>query len=402
VKSDECGDEIGLVASTAKVRKRWADALRVAARVSYPDYKLFLKEHDILSTVTMTPRAAPPPKPNAPAAKMEAPPPPLLTEEFDVQGHQLDPGTRQAFDEKGTPILRNPEGKLVNVEGGFVKPTAPRFGPDGEQLDAFNRPLPPGAVPMFTADGTPIGVGPDGVHYLPDGTIVLQTDAHFDASGNQLAQEVVEAANAVSTNVSVAIKVRAKLKGDNAKGEAVDVLGRTFRGVEGEGGKLINADGEAVPMASARMVQGTTGKLVQYTEKKPETNEKHSLLIKVEQGEAEIELGSVEIGATTSLKEVRDRIHSELHTSLPDFVFLFNAVALLKYEEADRLAVNSLPEIIIRGKELKAMEPPKSKFAKKLTQLSEYEDQKKKEQDEFNDIMNRVRQGKFLKQTKAE
>jgi hypothetical protein len=229
----------------------------------------------------------------------------LLTEEFDIQGEQLDPGTRQAYDEKGNPILRAPDGKLVNVEGETINPTAPRFGLDGEQLDAFNRPLPPGAVPMFTAGGVPIGVGPDGVHYLPDGTIVLQNDPHFDAKGNQLSQGTVDSSNAVAANVSVAIKVRAKLKGDNAQGEAVDVLGRTFRGVEA-GGKLINADGQEVPMASARLVDNASGKLVQYQEKKEETNQIHQLLIKADSDGEERELGSVEISDSMSLKDVRE------------------------------------------------------------------------------------------------
>ena len=59
----------------------------------------------------------------------------------------------------------------------------------------------------------------------------------------------------MATNVSVAIKVRAKLRGDDAKPEAVDVLGRTFRAMTDQkstDGLLINADGDAVPLASAR------------------------------------------------------------------------------------------------------------------------------------------------------
>jgi hypothetical protein len=398
VRSQECGDEIGLVASTAKVRSRWIQALTIGSRVSHPDYRLLLKEHDILASVTMTPRAAPPSKANAPAAKLEAPPPPLLTEEFDIQGHQLDPGTRQAFDQNGNPLLRDPSGKLVSTTGEAVAPTAARYAIGGEQLDAFNRPLPPGAVPMFTADKKAIGVGPDGAHYLPDGTIVLQTDPHFDATGNQISQDIVEAANAISTNVAVAIKVRAKLKGDNAEGEAVDVLGRTFRGANDAGnGKLLNADGELVPMASARRIENSTGKLVQYSEKKAESTENHTLLIKVDVEGDERELGSVEVNASMNLKAVREKITAELHTDFPDFVFLFNNVAMLKYEEADRKATTCLPEIVIRGKELKAIEQPKAKFTKKINEMATYQDQKKKEEDEFAAVMARVRQGKFLK-----
>jgi len=88
-------------------------------------------------------------------------------------------------------------------------------------------------------------------------------------------------------------------------------------------------------------------------------------LIKVDSEGDEHELGSVEINSGMSLKDVRERITSELKTDFPDFVFLINGVSMLKHEEANKLAVNCLPEIVIRGKELKQIEPPKTKFTKK-------------------------------------
>jgi len=405
VKSQQCGDEIVLVANSHKVRTRWVQALRIGGRVTYPDFQLLLKEHSLLSSVTMTPRAAPPAKANQPAVRVDVAPPPLLaTEDVDIQGQQLDPGTQQAYDEQGNPLLRNPDGKLVSaITGEVMPPTQPRFGSAGEQLDPFNRPLPPGAVPMFTSEGKPIGVGPDGQHYLPDGTVVNQEAPHFNSEGGQLPQDTVEAANAVATNVSVAIKVRAKLRGDDAPNEAVDVLGRTFRDMtdtkSGEG-LVINADGEAVPLASARRVEAATGQLVDYKPEVAAPVTDTQLIIKVDEEGEEKQLGSVEVSHNTTLREVRGLIESELHTKLPDFVFLMNGAPLLKYEENGKLAKSFLPEILIRGKELKKVEAPT--FNKKVNVLHQYEEQKKKETDDFLEVMNRVRQGRYLKSTKLD
>jgi hypothetical protein len=164
VKSYECGDEIGLVASSRKVRQRWVNALAVGARVTYPDFSILLKEHEILAKAALTPRSGPPQQANQPAPEAMGPPMPVMGENIDLQGEQLDPGTKQAYDAQGNPVLRNPEGKLVDMEGKEVDVKQPRFADSGEQLDPFNRPLPPGAVPMFNQDGAAIGVGPDGQH----------------------------------------------------------------------------------------------------------------------------------------------------------------------------------------------------------------------------------------------
>eukprot|EP00301_Raphidiophrys_heterophryoidea_P000293 c10143_g1_i1.p1 GENE.c10143_g1_i1~~c10143_g1_i1.p1 ORF type:complete len:699 (-),score=199.46 c10143_g1_i1:174-2270(-) len=404
VKSKQCGDEIALVANSHKVRTRWVQALRIGTRVTYPDYQLLRTEHALLSTVTMTPRAAPPSAANQPAPKIDVAPPPLVTEDVDIQGQQLDPGTQQAFDDQGAPLLRNPDGKLVSaMTGEVMPPTQARFGSSGEQLDPFNRPLPPGAVPMFTSEGKPIGVGPDGQHYLPDGTVVTVSDPHYDNEGNALSQEVVDAANAVATNVNVAIKVRAMLRGEDARPEAVDVLGRTFRestDKKSTDGMMINADGDAVPLASARRVEASTGQLVNYQPESTQADPETHLVIKVDEEGEERQLGSVEISHVTTLREVRGLIEADLNTGLPDFVFLMNGAPLLKYEENDKLARNFLPEVIVRGKELKKVEAPI--FNKKVAQLAEYEDKKKQENDEFLAVMNRVRQGKYLRSTKLE
>jgi hypothetical protein len=256
---------------------------------------------------------------------------------------------------------------------------------------------------MFTKESQPIGVGPDGRHYLPDGTQVDENAPHFDVEGNQLAPETVAAANAISSNLNVAIKVRQFLRGDDSMPEVVDVLGRTFRELtdkKSQDGVLMNADGDLVPLQSARRVESGTGKLVDYASTQPQrsTDTTH-LIIKVDNEGDEHQIGQVEIDSHTTLKDVRQLILKDIETSFPDFVFLFNQVSLMKYEEKDRLASSCLPEVVVRGKELKTVTPT-GVFNKKVTSLTEYTEQKKKEQQEFDDIMNQVRQGKFLRSAK--
>lgn len=257
---------------------------------------------------------------------------------------------------------------------------------------------------MFTAAGQAIGVGPDGKHYTPDGEEVAISEPHHDAEGTVLPQETVEAANQVASDVSVAIKVRNRLKGDGATLETVDALGRTFRELtDAKSGTLINADGDKVPLKSARRVENETGKLVDYVEPQPpapEEPQSFTLVIKVDHEGDEQEIGSVDISGTSTLRDVRNLIQHDLHTDFPDFVFLMNGVPLMKYEEGDRLAKAALPEILIRGKEVKSMEPPKKMFNRKVEQAIIQEEQKRREKQEFEDVMNRVRQGQFLKSVK--
>lgn len=403
-RSKQCGDLIELVASSEKQRMRWCQALKIGARVTYPDFKLLLKEHELLASVTMTPRAAPPSAPNKPSGKLEAPPPPMLAEDIDIQGQQLDPATQQPYDEAGNPLLRNPDGKLVNTEGTILPAKTPRFGASGQQLDPFNRPLPPGAVPMFSADGDAIGVGPDGKHYLPDGTEVAGDAAHFDADGNQLNADIVGAAKQISGDVSVAIKVRNRLKGEGAAPEAVDALGRTFRGTHNEDGTLVNADGDTVPLKSARHVESSTGELVAYDAAKEQAVDGvRTLTIKLDEDgdeDEQREIGSVEIRSNTTMRDVRGMIGEELAADFPDFVFLVNQVQMLRYEELDKLASACLPEVVVRGKELKKVEKPPTKFNKKVESMLVQDELKKKEKNEFEEIMAKVRQGQFLKSVK--
>jgi len=401
-RSAACGDFIELVATSEKQRNRWIQALKVGARVTYPDFKLLLKEHELLAAVTMTPRAAPPPKPNMPAIKTAVPPPSLLTEDIDLQGQQLDPGVHQPYDQQGNPIFRNPEGKLVSTEGDTVSPVTPRYSSSGQQLDPFNRELPPGAVPMFTADGKPIGVGPDKKHYLSDGTEVSSKDAHYGADGKPLAPEIVQAAEQVASDVNVAIKVRARMQGDGSTGETVDALGRTFRESKDakSSGMLVNADGEQVPTKSARKVETSTGKLVDYDPSKEAAVAAIKITIVIDEEGSEREIGSVEISPASTMKDLRAMIQNDVESDYPDFIFLIGGVPLYNYEEPNRQVSLAAPVVTIRGKELKIVEKPKAKFTRKLEDFAVYEEQKQRERTEFEDIMAKVRQGKFLKSVK--
>eukprot|EP00300_Choanocystis_sp_HF-7_P016903 c19568_g1_i1.p1 GENE.c19568_g1_i1~~c19568_g1_i1.p1 ORF type:complete len:681 (-),score=177.84 c19568_g1_i1:108-2123(-) len=398
--SKQCGDLIELVASNEKQRQRWITALTVGARVTYPDFKMLLKEHELLAAVAMTPRAAPSSEPNRPAPATTEVPAPIMVDDMDLQGQQLDPGTLQPYDIEGNPLLRNPDGKIVNHEGEVLPAKTPRFAASGQQLDPFNRPLPPGAVPMFTGDQQPIGVGPDGRHYLPDGTLIEFSDPHFDADGNQLDQATVDAAGAIASDVNVAIKVRARLKADGAVPEAVDALGRTFRELnDAKSGVLINADGEQVPTKSARRIETNTGLLVEY-EPLPEANDEstHTLIIKVDEEGDEREIGSVEITSTNTLRDVRNMIDSDLSVEFSEWVFLVNNVQLLKAEETDRIAKSCLPEIVVRSRELKTF--TQSNFSRKVEERMIREAAAERERKEFQSIQEKIRQGKFLKPVK--
>lgn len=399
---------VELATHSEKYRKRWINALRIGARVTYRDFKLLLKEHELL--VSYKP---PEEEGNASAAVMVMPPP-IFEDDTDVQGKQLDPGVMQAYNKDGMPILRNPDGKLVDpATGDVVKPTDPRFAESGEQLDPFNRPLPEGAVPMFTADMVPIGVGPDGKHYLPDGTEVATTDPHFDMDGQQLDQSAVDAAGAIAGTLNVAIKVRAHLKGDGATTEAVDVLGRTFRDLnEDHKGMVENADGEKVPIATARVMDSEdTKQLVDfktYREKEQKTHRdlgtvplaektgKLRIMMEDEESTTETEVGVVDVDQGATLRDVRELIAEMVDQ---DFVFLVEDLPLMKFEEHHKLAVAVGDTITIRPrKEIKTIAPkaPATGVAK-IKSLHEYELQKQREAEEFKNILSQIKSGTYLK-----
>jgi hypothetical protein len=240
---------------------RWKQALTVGSRVTYPDYRLLEKERQLLASVVLTPRA---PTPRGPAKQLESQTPPsVMDEETDIQGNVLPPGAVQPYNEQGVPLLRRPDGVLVDPNTGSVmSSTAPRYSAIGEPLDGFNRPLPPNAVPMFDSQKRPIGVGPDGLHYTPDGEVVDAGAAHYDAAGQVLDKNTVQAADSIAPTIAVAMKVRAKLKGDHSTSEVVDPLGRAFQEVGSNSMKTL--DGQTVP-TSARRVE-VEGKLVSYEE----------------------------------------------------------------------------------------------------------------------------------------
>jgi hypothetical protein len=324
--------------------------------------------------------------------------PSVIDEEVDVAGNELAPGAVQPHDDKGTPLVRDPQtGSLFNpMTNEKIDHKAPRFSAAGEQLDPFNRPLPPKAQPMYNEKGLPIGVGPDGRHYTPDGEEVDKNAPHFDASGKALSQDVVLAADEVAPTVSVAVKVRAALKSDTSAPEFIDPLGRSFKSHGDQ--DSVTLDGEVVPTTARRVEVG--GKLVTYEEaKKLETVEtaepqaqKGNLTIKFENDDGEVDLGTVEVDGSTTLANVRTIIGPK--TGVPDFVFLAEGVPLSKWEEKSKLAIK-YQEISIRGKELKS-EKPAQTFTTSAAAFAAEEEKKQQEQSEFNDIMNRVRNKTFL------
>jgi len=301
----------------------------------------------------------------------------------------------QPYDAAGNPLVRDPSGQLINAQTAEVVPiTEPRFSATGETLDPFNRPLPPNAAAMYTEQGVPIGVGPDGRHYTPDGEEVSKSASHYDGSGKTLPTETVTAADEVAPTIAVAVKVRAALKGDANAAEVVDPLGRAFRS-HGENDS-VTADGTSVPTSARRVEVG--GKLMTYEEAKKQeavktvqpATENGSLSIKIENEDGEIELGTVEVDGTTTLSAVRLAITSM--TTVPDFTFLADGVSISSFEERTKLAIKFMPELSIRGKELKTEQAS----AFKATAFQKQTEEKKKEEEEFHAIMNRVRNKTFL------
>lgn len=402
VGSKACGDMIELASSSLKSLNRWKQALAVGARVTYPDYRLLEQERQVLANLVLTPRA---PTPRGPGGQLEMREhvPSVLDEEHDLLGNTLAPGAVQPYDEHGIPLLRNPDGILINAETSeAVSITTPRYSSQGEQLDAFNRPLPPGAAPMFDEKAQPIGVGPDGQHYTPDGEIVDKFAPHFDAQGNQLPQETVSAADQIAPTIAVAVKVRAKLKGEAEEAEVVDALGRTFRQMDEN--TLVTEDGQKVP-TTARRVE-VDGKLVSYEEatqsnvvKQASVDETSTLTIKMEMDDGDIDVGEIEVTSATKLSDVRESISGLVAQFVPEFVFLVNGVALGQKTEKLVFAAKHCPEIFVRGKELKTEKPAevfKASTAKVSTMI-QTETKKKQEEDEFLNIMSQVKNKSFLR-----
>eukprot|EP00301_Raphidiophrys_heterophryoidea_P007651 c12931_g1_i1.p1 GENE.c12931_g1_i1~~c12931_g1_i1.p1 ORF type:complete len:1559 (-),score=432.66 c12931_g1_i1:355-4953(-) len=122
--------------------------------------------------------------------------PPLV--QIDVQGKPLGPGCVQPFDDQGRPILRHPDGYLVDVDGHMLEASDSRFSALGVQLDALNRPLPFGAVPMFDSDANPVLVGMDGNLFSMDGYHVSFDTPLFDAKGAALPESAVICAQSLA------------------------------------------------------------------------------------------------------------------------------------------------------------------------------------------------------------
>jgi hypothetical protein len=296
------------------------------------------------------------------------------------------------------PLIPNPKGQLINpATQAVVPPSEPRYSSSGEQLDAFNRPLPPGAVPMFTETGMPIGVGPDGNHYTINGQVVDRFAPHYDAAGKKLAQDVVNAADLISTTINVAIRMRAKLKGENSAPEAVDPLGRALRA--DADGKITTTDGHEVAHGVHRVEIG--GQLLTYEEAKKKENvevapkqaEHASLVINMENDSGEYEIGTVEIDSSTTLVQVRVNIQKQLNVD--NFVFLVDGVPLTKFEERSRYANALLPSVIIRGQEMRTDAGGK-KFTTKVAHIQTKQEIAIQEEAEFLAVLNKVRNKSFL------
>jgi hypothetical protein len=215
IQSRSCvEDSVELAAASLESMVRWVQALQVGSRVTFPDFRLLEKERQIFASVVLTPRRAASCGLSERPQITAEPPPSLLAEEVDIDGNILPLGTVQPYDEHGNAYISSHDGSLIHsTTGHMLPPTAPRYSANGEQLDSFNRPLPPDAVAMFDARGRPIGVGPDGFHYTVDGRIIDSRSEHYDADGTKLSQEVVDAANKIATNLAVAAKIRARLQG---------------------------------------------------------------------------------------------------------------------------------------------------------------------------------------------
>jgi len=168
----------------------------------------------------------------------------------DLLGRLLDPGALQPFDERLKPLYRHPDGRTLNRDMTPHEIKAARISVDKTPLDFYNRPLPPGAVPMFTAAPVePIGVGVDGKHYAyPSGRVLKVSDKHFDAAGRALSGDVVKAAGAVQSTLKLATIVRSSILAKE-KLPIYDAFGRILR--KQRDGSLLTLDGQRLPSNAA-------------------------------------------------------------------------------------------------------------------------------------------------------
>jgi len=126
------------------------ESINFGTRITFPDYKLLEKERQLLASVVLTPRAPTPRGPGGALVTRETTPS-VLDEEFDIVGNRLAPGAVQPYTFEGIPLIPNPQGQLINpLTQLVVSPKEPRFSSSGEQLDPFNRPLPPGASNVYS------------------------------------------------------------------------------------------------------------------------------------------------------------------------------------------------------------------------------------------------------------
>jgi len=406
VRSTNCGDLIELATDSDESRTRWMNAMKIGTRVTYRDFKLLLKEHELLSATKTEGKAE---------AAGEAAAAPLIQEEVDILGKQLDPGAVQPYTKDGNPILRDPDGNSIDSKDGRkVEAREPRFAQGGQELDPFNRPLPPGAQAMFTGEGAPIGVGVDGSHYLPDATVIEKTDPHFDRDGNQLSQEVVDAASGVVSSVNIAIKVRTQLQADGQAAEAVDQLGRTFRDMNADAkGMITNADGQKVSMATARVMERDTKEFTDFATHRMKDNKTHrdqgtvpfherkgklSILCEDEDSPPK-EIATIDVEDGMCLGDIRPVIAGQMLNT--DFVFLSNQLPLSEQEEKSHYALAAGDKIMIR---------PRSEFKTitattthaKADKMKTYQDDKDQERGEFERILKSIQDGTYLKPVKKD
>lgn len=219
----DTGDHIDFAASSERRRRKWAFGLKIGGHVTFEAFKSLMHQHSTLAQKVGALEAKAKAsaeaqtvidiKPSSDGEPAVASTPPaekstsaiqateqMLDEDDEVQDKVNDAGAVQAFDKDGNVIVRNDEGKLVSASGdgnstALIDEKAPRFSKQGQELDAFHRPLPEGAKAMFTSDGKPVGVGPDGKHYLANGTEIAAGTPLFDRDNNALDSTTISKAD---------------------------------------------------------------------------------------------------------------------------------------------------------------------------------------------------------------